>query len=566
MSYTRQEIIIYAIIFIIIVAAVAIYASGLLSNQSVSVSVRLEQLNPSQVTYPYQLSKFRIYVNNTGNSQVKNLVLETYVNGVELQTFTVQLPPNTGTEINFSYDTYPVNGTYKFQAVADPGHLLDVQNRSTTSSSYSVYVSPPQVPDVYTSMPNSNISATQHFSFLQGGLAAALFLSSEYKNQGLFTATTDNNSKLLFSTFRDLLASGTINATAGAYTTYKNSSVAYTAWIQGAANLSYVYAIASTFKLPEQNTTANGEKTLYVRINNETSFCAKYDRGWTKIFEYANASVSSQTCLNLASTNYNSTITSKTLDALTNDTALQGYFYSNSTAIGFAVTAGNATGAMEMVGNKYGIFAGYVRENPPTFNAISQNSICPGIISVAGKASVCTNEVPALNSSNLFVLMNSTAFNKNHTYTMYSLINASEKSGAGNNAAALLEYLNVSGLVQWKSATPTYFTCLLDNTSLPCTYKNFTVNESTGNAIAVVGLKNDFQSFIKLDRIGCRLGFYNENTTTNTIIPAGGNATVQFGCLASALGSLVLPSYVLGINYTLGNNVHEVNGTLNASN
>ena len=44
MSYTRQEIVIYAIIFLIIAAAVAVYASSVLSGQNVSVSVRLQQL------------------------------------------------------------------------------------------------------------------------------------------------------------------------------------------------------------------------------------------------------------------------------------------------------------------------------------------------------------------------------------------------------------------------------------------------------------------------------------------------------------------------------------------
>ena len=197
MSYTRKEIIIYAAVFIIIAAAVAVYASGVLTNQGIAVSVRLRQLDANQTTYPYQISRFRIYINNTGTSLIKGLVLETYINGQELRTFTVQLPPKTNTEINFTYDAYPVNGIYQFQAVADPAHLLDVQNRSMASSSYSVTVAPPQVPDVYTSMPNSNVNTTEHFSFLQSGLAAALYLSSQYAGLGIFSQLTNNNSRIL---------------------------------------------------------------------------------------------------------------------------------------------------------------------------------------------------------------------------------------------------------------------------------------------------------------------------------------------------------------------------------
>ncbi len=562
MSYTRQEIIIYAIIFIVIAAGVAVYASGILTSQSVSVSVRLVQLNATPITYPYQLSRFRIYVNNTGTSQIKSLVLDTYVDGQQLQTFTIQLPAKTGTEINFTYDTYPVNGTYQFQAIADSAHLISLQNRSAASSAYSVSVSPPQIPDVYTSIPNANVSVTQHFSFLPSGLAASLYLSSEYRSQNLFDELSDNNSQLLYSTFRDLIVSGAINATAGTYTQYKNSSVAYTAWIEGIANLSYIYAIASTFSLPEQNVTTMGEKTLYVKINNQTSFCAKYDRGWTKIFEYTNASHSSETCVALASTNYNSIITSKTLSALTNDTALQGYYYRNSTPIGFSVTAGNAIGAMEMVGNKYGVFAGYVKENPATFNVLAQNLTCYGSVTNDGNVSVCTNPVEAPNSSSIFLLTNSTAFNKAHTFIMYSLINTSTQASAAQSDTNLLYYLNVSGLAQWKSAYTDYFTCGFNTTALSCSSKNFTVNTTTANALAVLSIKNSFSSLIKLNRMGCKLDLNQQNTTLSTVIPAGGNATVQFSCRASALASIVPPSYNLYLNYTLNNIVHTVNGTL----
>jgi hypothetical protein len=563
MSYTRQEIIVYAVIFIIIASGVAIYASGALTNQSISVSVRLARLNASQITYPYQLSRFRVYVNNTGNSQIKGLVLETYVNGKQLQTFTVSLQPKMGAEINFTYDTYPVNGTYEFQAIADPAHLLDVQNRSTATGTYSIAVSPPQVPDVYTSIPNANVSVTQHFSFLPNGLAASLYLSNMYKNQNIFTELTDNNSKLLFATFRSLIVSRAINSTSGAYIKYKNSSTAYTAWIQGIANLSFIYAIASTFNFPESNVTTQGEKTLYIKLDNESSFCAKYDRGWTKLFEYDNASRSAQTCVTLASTDYNSTITGRTLSALTNDTSLQGYFYHNSTPIGFSVTAGNATGAMEMVDNRYGIFTGYVRENQPTFDFSAQNLTCQGTVSVAGNVSVCTNKVAALNSSSAFVLMNSTAFNRNHTFTMYSLVNSSTASGAGQNDAYLLSSLGVNGLAQWTPETTNYFTCSFNTTSLSCNPKNFTINASTGNAIAKLVIRNGFTGFIRLNSIGCKFFSSDENTSLNTVVPAGNNATVQFNCRASSLGSIVLPSYNLYLNYTLDNIVHSVNGTLN---
>lgn len=563
MSYTRQEVIIYAIIFIVIAAAVAIYASSVLSNQAISVSVKLVRLNATPTIYPYQLSKFRIYVNNTGISQISGLVIETYVNSGELQTFTVKLPPKTSTAINFSYDSYPVNGTYVFQAVADPGHLLNLPNRSTSSSSYSVTVSPPQVPDVYTSIPNVGVKATQHFSFLQTGLESALYLSSQFGGETLFNQLTNNNSKILTSMFKSFLASRVINATVGAYAEYDDSSVAYTAWIQGAVNLSYVYAIASTFSAPEKNLTVNGVKTFYMKLSNKTSFCAKYDRGWTKLFEYTNSSQSpGQTCLSITSTTYNSTLTRITLAALTNDTVLGEYYYRNSTPLGFSVTDANTFGAMEMIGNKYGVFTSYVTQNPSSLNLSAINSTCNGTVTIgANNASVCTRELHPLNSSNVFILLNSTAYTKNHTFTMYSLTNYSTIAGADQSAANLLAYINVSGVFQWKS--PDYFACAFNDTSLPCSGANLTINSTTGNAIATINLHNSLSNFIKLNNVGCTLGAFTENTTINTVIPAGSNATVQFSCMASSLSGLVLPSYTLDLNYSINNIVHNVNGTLN---
>ena len=159
MKFSRDEIIVYAIIAIIVIAVVAYFASTLLSH-TVSVSVRMAQVGTSPSSlYPYNVANLKATINNTGSASISGLVLVTYVNGQKLNSYTVALPPKTSESVNITY-VYPFNGTYQFEAVADPGHLVNIANRSAASASFTYKVNQPQVPNVYSSVPNSNITDT----------------------------------------------------------------------------------------------------------------------------------------------------------------------------------------------------------------------------------------------------------------------------------------------------------------------------------------------------------------------------------------------------------------------
>ena len=335
MNFSYKELAIYGVLAIIIVLVVSTYASGFF-NPTSSVSVRLVSLNAQQPKYPYQISHFRVYINNTGKSAINNLVFGTYVNGLLLnKTLTLDLPAGTGIVYNFSY-VYTGAGPYDFQSTADPGHLVNIENRSSATSSFSTNITAPSLPNVYTSVPNNNINQSQTFSINQYGIDEALFVATMFGNMRIFSNIVDSSSPIVYSIFSDL--SPYMITSQGAYTSYKNGSTSYVAWTQGVANLSTVNTIIKSFGKTTQIIKINNNSVLYTGIGNSTSLCALYANGWTKLIEYSNAMVSSQTCLDLVANRYNATETTRFVSALKADPKIVHYtgnfIYANSSTIG----------------------------------------------------------------------------------------------------------------------------------------------------------------------------------------------------------------------------------------
>jgi hypothetical protein len=559
MKFTYKELIIYAVLALIIVVAVAYYASSYF-NSNVSVSVRMVQLGSvPQTLYPYEGASLRAYVNNTGSTEISGLVLETYVNGAQMNVYTLTLPPHTGVPVNITY-VYPSSGTYQFQAVVDPGHLLSIVNRSAASASLTYSVAPTQSPDIYLSVPNANVVSTQTASFGEYGVAQALFIKTQYI-KSIFNNVFGMNNMVLLSTFEDL--SKYMAAVNGAYVTYANSSAAYSAWLQGPFNATALIPIVKSFSIatvPIMNGTG-----FYAALNRTTSLCAYYSGGWTKLLEYYNAS-SPGTCTGIAGSTYNPTESNVLVNALKADSTLQAYqqkfIYSNSTDIGSLLSYHNNTiTATRLFKNNYGFFAGYISRNKPPLNFSAMNLTCRGkILSYKGE-SLCSASFYPLNTTAYpnVVLVNSTELNKNYTITLYSLVNGSFAQGAHNSATQLVGYLNVTGInAQWKSLYPDI--CGFFNaTVLGCSVVNF--NHYNNNF--TMRLTNNLTKQIKLGSVSCYVPGFQFNTSVQKTLAPGANIIINTTCSGLVLAIIANQNvYNLTANYTINNVVHGLNGSL----
>ena len=120
---------IYVVLAIVVAVAAAFAVERLAFPNNYSLSVVMKTNNTATM-YPYQTSRLTVQVNNTGMAQVQGLVVGIYLNGTELKYYTVTLPSRRGVTLVYNY-TYIASGTFAFQAVADPGRLLNIANRSS---------------------------------------------------------------------------------------------------------------------------------------------------------------------------------------------------------------------------------------------------------------------------------------------------------------------------------------------------------------------------------------------------------------------------------------------------
>lgn len=570
MKFTYKEIAVYAVIAIIIIIVVSALASGLL-NPPISVSVKLQDLNgvQSQI-YPYQIAHFRVIINNTGSSQIKSLIIGTYLNGQQIlnNSKTVSLPPGTGTEFNITY-IYRAPGTYQFEAIADPAHLLSLQNRTAASSSFSTLVLQPSIPNVYTSVPNTNITTSQTFSISTLGIDQALFIATQFSNQSIFNNMVDYKNKFILKVYEDL--SQYIVSMNGAYTTYRNGSTSYVAWTQGLANVSIISSILSSYPLTRQMTQVNGKDLLYIKVSNTVSICTTYSGGWTQLIDYNNISGSSQTCESLVSTAYNASESTKFISALHSDQNLQHYVnrfvYANSTSIGTSlIDNGNSVSAVNMSSNGFGFFTGFIGKNNPSLNLSTINNICVGSISMNGGVNVCSYSIFPINSSNYlsYQLVNSTEFKPNYTVRLYSLVGKNFTTKAYAAAPSLIGYLNVTGsALTWKSVYQS-------QCSFPDLSPSISCNVISFNAISnqtVIAINNPFGALMKVQTFSCFIPGVISNTIFNqSTISPGQTSQFALKCQGYIPGIFnQLPEYNLQLNYTIGGVRNSVNGTMLAS-
>lgn len=564
----KNTAIYYAIIVIIVVAAVAVYVfeSGLLGS-SYNISVTMSQKGAGSITYPYQTSQYTINVTNKGSNRISNLLIGYYLDGIEKNTTTVSIPAGESVVIVKNY-TYPTPGPYIFEAVADPGRVLNIPDRNSTQSSITTNVSVPTLPDVYTSIPNLNISTTQSFALNEYGIIGASAMAQRYDIGlvNMFMGPTGEMSAKIFQNIYPFTANAY-----GAYASYSNNAEAYTVWLQGTINPQLIGVVITSFGLPVQALNESTGTIGYVAINNTTSMCTFYSGGWTKIITYYNNSMQG-TCIDLSTVEYKSnesTLLTGLVKGNSNLTHYQsGFMYTNSSILGSSLkySHSNLT-ATNIFGNNYGVFISSITKLARPINTSNiTNSTCYGLIYSSNGVNVCSYVIPTRtgNYSLPYGLINSSYITNDYILNMYSLVNNTQLLSAHDNAANLMGRIGINGSsVVWN---PVYKNqCNFGNSSsIGCDLYNY----STQNSTARIGITNMLPGSIRVNSLNCELIDIYNATVFNTTIASDSSANFTVTCSLPSVSPSVslVTTFLLRLNYTYGSVTSTVNGTLNVTN
>ncbi len=539
-----------AVVVIVLVAAIAIE----FSTNSYSLNVIMSN-NRTGVIFPYQTSIFTIKVINEGGATVKGLTVGLYQNGTELRHYTVTIPGHSNVTLKGNY-TYRLIGNTSFQAVADPGRLLNVVNRNSTVSSVPVDISVPELPNVYKSIPNENVTSTQSFVLSGTGMYSASAVAQAY-NLDMIDALFGTSKGMTVKIFDNLY--GYIADVFGAYTSYANGTSSYIVWLQGTVTPGLVDYVTSTFRVPMSNMTINGTGVSFARVDNRTSMCTDYSNGWTKMLVYYNNSKNT-TCLSFMGREYTPTESNSLVDALNTNNALSHYqsvfAYINSSKLGSSLPySGSGVGVVNFFQNGYGVFAGYVQKSNSAIN-ISSNRTCYGITYDNGRMHACSYIVVPINRSQTagYGLVNTTEITPNYTVTLYSLVNASNLLPAHSNGAALIAALMINGSTERWVESPANFCLFNSSNSLGCSYDSFDYYDSIAN----LTITNRLGSSINITGVGCHLPGVKYTALLNATTVKGNSAiSLPFPCYNMVNLPINVQNYQITVNYTR-NNVNSV--------
>lgn len=549
----------YVALFVVVVIAAVIAAAEFTSN-SYSLSVIMAS-NRTAIIFPYHTSLFTIKVSNNGGSAIKNLIVGLYLNGTELKHYTVTIPGHNNVTLSANY-TYRTSGTFYFQAVADPGKLLNVANRNGTESGVLVNVTAPELPNVYKSIPNGNVVDTQSFVLSGTGMYSTSAIAQTY-NLKLMNAVFGSSKNMTAKIFENIY--GYIAYAFGASTDYANGTSAYSVWLQGTVTPDLVGLVTSTFRVPMSNATVNGTRIVVARTGNQTSMCTSYSNGWTKMLVYYNNSKNA-TCLSFMGREYQPTESNTLVDALNSSKEItryqSGFMYANSTKLGSSLPYSNsAFGVINFFQNDYGLFAGYVQRSVNAVD-ITANRTCYGITYDNGNTHMCSYiTVPTdFSMAQGYGLVNTTEVTANYTVTLYSLVNESNLLAAHQNGAALINALRINGSsARWVQAQKN--TCQFNDPSLGCSINSFDYYNNTAN----LSVRNRLGSPINITGVGCHLPGVKYNALVNGTVKGNSATSLKFECynMVSALTSV--ENYEITMNYTRGGINSVAIGTLNVT-
>ncbi len=555
----NRGVLVYILVAVVVVAAVAIAASMLINN-GYSVTVGIVPLNSKgNVTYsglyPYNTTFFSILVNNTGNGKISNLPIVVYVNGKTYDTYNVTIPKGEGTAIHMNY-TYTVPGNFVFGAVADPAGLFKLTNRTQASNTVTISINTPTTPSPYLTLSSNGILSSEDTALETYGIGMAYLFGKVY-NSSTFSEMTG---PAVSGTLLNALAPYTSQVFA-AYIGYRNGSHAYTSWMQGTQSPYLISKLFSSKGIKSTREIVSGNTVYAGLIDNNTSFCMDYHMGWTRISYYQSNSIGCS-----AFFGQNATASEKLIgNAINSSNTLLGYserfMYTNSIGAGsgFAYSP-NAISFVNFFYSSHGAFAALVQKNKSMSGNYSP--VCAGsLVNSSHNGSVCSSSIVGLANLTGYALTNSTEFFKGYRLSLYSIVNESSISNEYSNAAGLIGSLGFNGTpLRFRS----YFnnTCNTSNSLITCKVESF----NPANEIANLSFYNRFNGNILINSASCYIGV-PVIETLNLTIPSNSVGSALVDCAAPSTKTFSLVTdYNLAVNYTYAGHNESLKGIVGMSN
>ena len=527
------------IIFIVAVATAAVYYRSISSNPQIGISVRFSNQNLSSSVYQYQQVSLPISVKNTGSAEISNFDIGLFVNGTLYKTYSISnLPPGRSADLFFNY-TFQGYGSYSFSVIADPGHLYNIPNRTSTVAYENFSVSAPEQPNPASDLPSANRSFYSTYSYRTLGLILSIYLSKVY-NQSAFSISGiqpfNNYIYPLLNTTSPYVAN--LDA---AYAGYKNGSYIMSFWLDGYLSPS-VFSIASQAKgLYNTNYTIDNSTVSFSRINATTTLCTRYSGGWIKGIVYVGGNCISE----LNYTNATQSLPVRTFPRLTypaNSDIESIYNFSNGTAFVLGIN---------------GSYLGYrIEKEMPS----SANMTCFGIISISDNRSYCSTYLQPYGSKNYSYLQNlsmieTQAYLGNYSISIFSPVN---KALILAQPSENINYINELGITGKSEAFSSGFanTCSFGNL-FACTNASF-----SGNTLSVVLSSSQNYTIVSAS---CTL--YGNSTVEKEDYHTLGKAPLNITCYNHSEPLQGIPlglTLDLQLNYTKPNATKQYSASGNA--
>jgi hypothetical protein len=259
-------------LWVVFIAAIILVSLYFRYYYQPSVSMNISIGSVPAAVYPYQEVKIPITISNTGSSTIDNISIGLYTNGNTTNVYRAHLPAGKQTVIYYNF-TPASNGTYTISMVADPERLYDITNRQAAQSSTTVTVLPATKPEPYSYFPSNYVGRDIFYMSPRGYEASLIF--DNFTKYLLITESPQANN--LIYPVLDVLSPylSQIVVAHGYYSNYSLTSI----WLQGYINQNTIdaAAIGKGFNVTDYNGTST------INFGNDTTLCASYSGGWTKL-------------------------------------------------------------------------------------------------------------------------------------------------------------------------------------------------------------------------------------------------------------------------------------------
>ena len=530
------------IVIVAVVLAVALYFRYMY-QPSLGIELSMNASAQGQL-YPYQTSYLPIKAYNTGSAPITNMSVGIEINNNLTRLYKITLPPGKETVIYYNY-TPKEPGNYNISAVADPGKLYNIADRSRTKAGADLQVLVPENAMPYGMLPSGNITSSGAYDVRGAGFIASSFLYGSYNISEFGLTSIRDANRLLYPVFNSVAYY--IANLSVAHANYSDGSVAYSIWLKGYISQNITNTAAALYGINAMTADRNGKNITFVEMKNGTSVCSFYSKGWIKMLAFSGA----DSCLSALNSTGNATLAENPLynKTVPKNTSIFGNFSDSTGEIGRTATL-------------------YLENNSIIYSSITsndgKNSTCSshrnyGVVSTYDGISFCSTYITQTSSSkNLSIaLLETKAFVGNYNLSVLSLINVAKLSDQVPINIGIIRGFNITGQsIQFVSGFKN--TCSFNTSSFGCD------NATLSNSTLTFGLTDNAGNAIRLNGISCYELPPQLEIGLNKSMTSGSEASISVPCynLGKSISGLTLGLNLnILLNYTIDNKTQTTLGS-----